>query len=79
MNAHEEKRLRNKIREALLTDQAMVRFMDNLFGRDNYSYDSEADVWVTGDPDHVGPGRGLTIIQRGGAWRKIVIPQAVLQ
>ena len=41
MNAREEKRLRNKIREALLTDQAMVRFMDNLFGRDNYSYNSK--------------------------------------
>jgi hypothetical protein len=38
--------LRNKIRKALLTDEAMVRVLDDLFGRENYAYDPQNDVWV---------------------------------
>jgi hypothetical protein len=79
MTAREEKRLRNKIRKALLTDEAMARILDDLFGRENYAYDPEGDVWVTPDRDHHGPGRGYIVIRRGGNWRTVVIPAAVLQ
>jgi hypothetical protein len=77
--AREEKRLRNKIHEALLTDEAMVCILDDLFGRENYAYDPQNDVWVTPDRDHDGPGRFFIVVQRGGDWRKVVIPAAVLQ
>lgn len=79
MSPRQEKHLRDKIRKGLLTDEAMVRVLDGFFGRDNYSYDSEADVWVAPDRDHVGAGRGFIVIERGCDWRKIVIPSAVLQ
>jgi hypothetical protein len=79
MTPREEKRLREKIRNALLTDDAMVRELDRSFGRENYTYDQESDVWITPDRNHVGPGRAFLVIQRGFQWRKIVIPEAVLQ
>jgi hypothetical protein len=79
MSPRAEKRLRNKIRKALLTDEAMVRFLDDLFGRENYAYDPPADVWVAADPDYTGPGRGFVIIERGGDWQKVVLPPLVLQ
>jgi hypothetical protein len=70
---------RNKIRKALLTDAAMGRFLDDLFGRENYAYDSQNDVWVAPDRDHDGPGRGFIVVQRGGNWKKVVPPTTVLQ
>jgi hypothetical protein len=79
MSPREEKRLQEKIRKALLTDEAMVRELDRFFSRHNYSYDQESDVWVTPDRNHIGPGRAFLVIQRGFEWRKIVIPSAVLQ
>jgi hypothetical protein len=79
MSPLEEKRLRNKIRGTLLTDEAMVRVLDGFFGRDNYVYDQESDVWVTPDRNHIGPDRAFLVIQRGFEWRKIVIPDAALQ
>ena len=79
MTAREEKRLRDNIHKALLTDEAMVRELDRFFGRENYVYDPAADLWVTPDQDHIGPGRAFLVIQRGFEWRKIVIPSAVLQ
>jgi hypothetical protein len=79
MSMRAEKRLRNKIRKVLLTDEAMVRILDDLFGRENYAYDPQNDVWVTPDRDHGGTGRGFIVVQRGGDWRKVVIPAAVLQ
>jgi hypothetical protein len=79
MSPRKEKRLRNKIREALLTDEAMVRVLDDFFGRDNYSYDPEADVWVAPDRDHIGPGRAFFIFQRGCDWRRIILSGAALQ
>lgn len=57
----------------------MTRFLDGLFGRENYTYDLQNDVWVTPDRDHRGSGRGLIVVQRGGDWRKVVIPTAALQ
>ena len=74
-----EKRLRNKMRNALLTDEGMVRFLDDLFGREKHAYDPQNDVWVTLDRDHTGPGRGFIVVQRGGAWKKLVVPVGVLQ
>jgi hypothetical protein len=68
-----------EIRKALLTDEAMVRILDDLFGRENYAYDPQNDVWVTPDLDHDGPGRGFIVVQRGGDWKKVVLPAAALQ
>jgi hypothetical protein len=79
MSPRAEKRLRNKIRKALLTDEAMIRLLDDLFGPENYTYDPRCDVWVTPDHDHTGPGRGFIVVQRGGDWQKVVLPTAVLQ
>jgi hypothetical protein len=79
VSPREEKRLRNKIRDTLRTDHAMVRFLNDLFGAGNYVYDQKTDVLVAPDNDHAGPGRGFIVIERGGDWRKIVIPEAVLQ
>ena len=79
MTAREEKRLRDKIRNALLTDEGMVRFLDDLFGRNNYSYDPTADLWIAPDADYVGDGRGMLVIERGGNWFRAVIPAGVLQ
>jgi hypothetical protein len=78
MSPREEKRLQNKIRKSLLTDEAMVRELDCFFGRENYSSDQQNDVWVTPDRNHIGQGRAFLVIQRGFEWRKIVIPEAVL-
>jgi hypothetical protein len=79
MSPLEEKRLRNKSRGTLLTDEAMVRVLDGFFGRDNYVYDQESDVWVAPDRYHTGLGRAFIVIERGCDWRKIVIPPVVLQ
>jgi hypothetical protein len=79
MSPREEKRFRNKIREGLQSDEAMIRFMDNLFGRDNCVYDPEVDAWVARDKDHSGPGRSFIMVQRGGLWRKIILSGSVLQ
>ena len=79
MSPREEKRLRIKIPNALLSDAAMVRVLDGFFGRENYVYDPEADLWVASDRDHIGPGRGFIVVQRGCDWRKIVIPEGALQ
>jgi hypothetical protein len=79
MTAREEQRLRTKIRKALLTDEAMVKILDLLFGEGNYTYDQKNDVWVTPDRDYTGPGRGFIVVQRGGDWEKVVLPAAVLQ
>jgi hypothetical protein len=79
MTAREEKRLRNKVRKALLNDQAMVRALDDLFGRENYAYDPANDCWVSPDRDYTGPGRGFFVVERGDDWFKAVLPAAVLQ
>jgi hypothetical protein len=79
MTARKANRRRNKIRDALLSDEAMVRLLDHLFGRENYAYDPECDVWITLDQDHIGPGRGFIVVQRGGDWRRIVLSGSALQ
>jgi hypothetical protein len=79
MTAREEKRLRNKIRKALLTDEAMVRALDLMFGRENYAYDPANDCWVSPDRDYTGPGRGFIVVERGGNWFKAVLPEVVVQ
>ena len=71
--------LRSEIRKALFTDEAMGRFLDDMFGCGNYSRDPEADLWIAKDTEYVGEGRGLIVIKRGGDWYKIVIPSDVLQ
>jgi hypothetical protein len=79
MSPREEKRWREKIRENLQTDEAMIEFLDKTFGRENYTYDTEADIWVVVDPDYAGDGRGLILFKRGGIWQKMVLAQSVLQ
>jgi hypothetical protein len=79
MSPRAETRLRNKIRKALATDEGMIRFLDDLFGRENYAYDPANDCWVMPDRDHTGPGRGFIVVQRGGNWFKAVLPAAVVQ
>lgn len=76
--AREEKRLRNKIRKTLLNDDAMVCILGDLFGRKYYAYDPQNDVWVTPDRDHDGLGHSFIVVQRGGDWRKVVLPPTVL-
>jgi hypothetical protein len=75
----EEKRLRNRVRDGLQSDEAMIRLMDGMFGRKNYTYDPEVDVWVAVDRDHAGPGRGFILVGRGGDWRRTVISGSALQ
>jgi hypothetical protein len=79
MSPREEKSLRQKIRKALLTDEAMVRFLDDQFGRGNYTYDPEADLWVAADRDRGGAGRGFILMRRGGLWRRIVLSGSAIQ
>jgi hypothetical protein len=79
MSPREEKRQRSKIRNALLTDENMVRALDDLFGPGNYAYDQESDVWVSPDRDYTGPDRGFIVVERGGNWFKAVLPPAVVQ
>ena len=79
MSRDEKQRIRAKICDALMTDEAMTRFMDDLFGRENYVFDADADIWVASDPDHHGEGTGLILVKRGGIWQKIVLAQSVLQ
>jgi hypothetical protein len=79
MTRREEQRLRNKIREGLQSDEAMTRFMDDMFGAGNHAYDREADLWVASDPDHHGEGTGLILVKRGGLWQKIVLSGSALQ
>lgn len=57
----------------------MQRFMDDMFGAGNHTYDPEADLWVASDPDYVGPGTGLILVKRGGIWQKIVLSGSALQ
>jgi hypothetical protein len=79
MSPREEKRLREKIRRRCLTDEGMVHALDLMFGRENYAYDPEADLWVSPDRDYIGPGRGFIVVERGGNWFKAVLPPAVVQ
>jgi hypothetical protein len=79
MTRDEEQRLQNKIRKALMTDEGMIHFLDDIFGSGNYSHDRHADVWVVVDQDYIGSGRGFVVIERGGDWFKAVIPPDVLQ
>jgi hypothetical protein len=78
MSPREEKSLREKIRKALLTDEAMVRFLDDQFGRGN-NYDPEADLWVAADRDRGGAGRGFILVRRRGLWRRIVLSGSAIQ
>jgi hypothetical protein len=57
----------------------MARFLTQLCGPDNWVYDERADVWVVSDTRHDGPGRGFLVLQRGGDWYSIVIPDERLQ
>jgi hypothetical protein len=79
MSPAEEKRIREEVRKAALTDDGMSRLLDYMFGHGNYTYDPDADVWVVPDADYAGDGRGLIVIRRGGSWYKAVIPEGVLQ
>jgi hypothetical protein len=79
MSPREEKRLRDKIRNALLTDEGMVQAPDLVFGPRNYAYDPANNCWVSPDRDYTGPGRGFIVMERGGDWFKAVIRPDVLQ
>jgi hypothetical protein len=67
-----------RIHRWLRTDHGMAHFMDECHGAGNWSYDRDADVWVAPDRRHVGPGRGFYVVQRGGDWRAVVLPERVL-
>jgi hypothetical protein len=73
------KKDRAQINDALMGDDAMSHLMIDLFGRGNYTYDAEADLWVAIDRDYAGKGRGFVVVERGGNWFKAVIPAEVLQ
>jgi hypothetical protein len=64
-----------RLRKALSTDEGITRFLDDLLGRGNYSYDAHEDVWVTPDDKHSGPGRGFVVIRRGGSWFTALFPE----
>lgn len=66
-----------EIREKLSTDDGMIRFLDNLFGVGAWVYDTTEDVWVAVNKRHTGPGRGFTVVQRGGDWFDVVLPDAI--
>jgi hypothetical protein len=59
------------------TVAGMTRLLDELVGRGNYTYDPVADVWVTPNPDYTGPGRGFILLQRGGFYSTVVLPDAL--
>ncbi len=66
------------LQKALSTNEGMTRYLDDLLGAGNYVYDPDADVWVTPDPAHTGPGRGFIIMERGGFFSTAVLPEAAL-
>jgi hypothetical protein len=68
--------LERRLRAKLQTDEGMASFLDRLVGPNHWTYDADEDVWVTPDTQHVGPGRGFVVVQRGGAWFRAVLPDA---
>jgi len=66
------------LRRHLSKDSGMARFLDDLVGPGRWTYDATEDVWLVPDKDHHGPGRGYTVLKRGGNWFKSVVPDEVL-
>lgn len=64
---------------ALRTKAGMARFLTRLCGADGWAYDEREDCWIVVDDQHNGPGHGYLVVQRGGNWRAIVIPDEVVQ
>lgn len=64
---------------ALMGDAAMGHFMQDVFGRGNYVFDPDGDVWVAVDKDYSGDGRGFVVVERGGNWFPAVIPAGSVQ
>jgi hypothetical protein len=73
-DARTMRRVRKALRKATSTDAGMRRFLDDLIGVGNYSYDPKEDVWIAPNSQHTGPGRGFIVIRRGGNWFSTVIP-----
>lgn len=66
------------MRRILSTDAGMARFLTDLVGAGNWTYDPGEDVWVVPDDKHTGPGRGYMVMKRGGDWFKAVLPDEVM-
>jgi hypothetical protein len=69
---------RRRIIRWLHTDVGMERFLDRFVGPGEWVYDPDADVWVVPDRDYTGSGRALLVVQRGGDWRRVVLPEEAL-
>jgi len=68
-----------RLTRALRTKAGMARFLTRLFGPNGWTYDAHEDCWIVNDHQHDGPGHGCLVVQRGGSWRAVVIPDEALQ
>lgn len=78
MSSESHQSIERRLRHVLRTDAGMAKFLNDLVGASNWTYDQDEDVWVVTDQHHVGPGRGLLIVRRGGSWFKTVLPDAAV-
>jgi len=74
--ARQQRRDEAELREMLLTDAGMARFLDRVVGVGAWVYDDHEDVWIVPEPQPAGAGRQFRIVKRGGDWFTATLPDA---
>jgi hypothetical protein len=57
-----------------IRDMPMDAFCDDMFGKGNWTHDSERGLWVTKNPHHQGEGYGYIAVRPDKTWFTGVVP-----
>ncbi len=69
--------VRSELEDLTGTTAGMEAYLDRHIGPGNWIYDREADVWIVPDLSHEGPGRRYALLERGGFYDVMIVPDEV--